>query len=38
MSATSAMYGARIKEYKDDIEHYITANKMKFGHVPMGCL
>jgi hypothetical protein len=37
-SATSAFYGADIKEYKDDIEHYITANKMKFGHVPMGAL
>jgi hypothetical protein len=37
-SATSSFYGADIKEYKDDIEHYITANKMKFGHVPMGCL
>ena len=37
-SATSAYYGADIKEYKDDIEHYISANKMKFGHVVLGCL
>jgi hypothetical protein len=37
-SATSAYYGADIKEYKDDIEKYIRSNKMKFGHVPMGAL
>ncbi|MDR0507761.1 MAG: hypothetical protein LBH32_13240, partial [Dysgonamonadaceae bacterium] len=35
-SATSAFYGADIKEYKDDIANYIAANKMKFGHVVMG--
>jgi hypothetical protein len=37
-SATSAYYGADIKEYKDDIEKYIGANKTKFGHIPMGAL
>jgi hypothetical protein len=37
-SATSAYYGADIKEYKDDIQNYITANKMKFGSIRMGCL
>jgi hypothetical protein len=37
-SATSAYYGADIKEYKDDIANYIAKNKMKFGHVPMGAL
>jgi hypothetical protein len=37
-SATSAYYGADIKEYKDDIENYISENKMKFGHIVMGAL
>jgi hypothetical protein len=37
-SATSAYYGADIKEYKDDIEKYIAANKLKFGHITMGAL
>jgi hypothetical protein len=37
-SATSAYYGADIKEYKDDIEKYISENKMKFGHITMGAL
>jgi hypothetical protein len=37
-SATSAYYGADIKEYKDDIDRYITENKMKFGHIVMGAL
>jgi hypothetical protein len=37
-SATSAYYGADIKEYKDDIANYIAANKLKFGHVVLGCL
>jgi hypothetical protein len=37
-SATSAYYGADIKEYKDDIANYIAANKLKFGHIVMGCL
>jgi hypothetical protein len=37
-SATSAYYGADIKEYKDDIQNYISANKFKFGHVIMGAL
>ncbi|MCL2556918.1 MAG: hypothetical protein FWE09_00405 [Treponema sp.] len=36
--ATSAFYGADIKEYKDDIEKYIAENRMKFGHVVLGCL
>lgn len=37
-SATSAYFGARIKEYKDDIDNYIKANKGKFGHIAMGAL
>jgi hypothetical protein len=37
-SATSAYYGADVKEYKDDIEKYFTENKIKFGHVVMGAL
>ncbi|GHU34792.1 hypothetical protein FACS1894172_15570 [Spirochaetia bacterium] len=37
-SATSATFGARIKEYSDEIESYFTANKMKFGHWNMGAL
>jgi hypothetical protein len=37
-SATSATYGARIKEYGDELQEYIKANKMKFGHVVMGAL
>jgi hypothetical protein len=37
-SATSAFYGADIKEYKDDIDRYIAENKMKFGHIVMGAL
>ena len=37
-SATSAFYGADIKEYKDDIEKYIAENRQKFGHFVMGSL
>lgn len=37
-SATSATFGARIKEYKDDIKQYYTENKFKFGFYPIGCL
>lgn len=37
-SATSAYFGARIKEYKDDIDAYIKAVKGKFGHLAIGCL
>lgn len=37
-SATSAYFGARIKEYKDDIEKYINDTKGKYGHLAMGCL
>ncbi|GHU65052.1 hypothetical protein FACS189447_03300 [Spirochaetia bacterium] len=37
-SATSATYGARIKEYGEELDGYIKANKMKFGHVVMGAL
>jgi hypothetical protein len=36
--ATSAFYGADIKEYKDDIKNYIEANKFKFGHMIMGAI
>jgi len=37
-SATSAFYGADIKEYKNDIDRYIAENKMKFSHVVLGSL
>ncbi len=37
-SATSAYFGARISQYKDDIKQYIQENKYKFGFLPMGCL
>lgn len=37
-SATSAYFGARIKEYKDDIDLYIKENKRKFSNLPMGNL
>lgn len=37
-SATSAYFGARIKEYKDDIEAYIKENKFKFNNLPMGSI
>ena len=37
-SATSAYFGARIKEYKDDISSYIKQNKYKFANMPIGSL
>lgn len=37
-SATSAYFGARIKEYKDDIETYVKQNRYKFTNMPIGCL
>ena len=37
-SATSAYFGARIKEYKDDIDLYVQQNHNKFGHIALGCL
>lgn len=37
-SATSAYFGARIKEYKDDIDLYIKACKHKFGSINIGSL
>lgn len=37
-SATSAYFGARIKEYKDDIDIYVQQNHNKFGHIALGCL
>lgn len=37
-SATSAMYGARIMEYRKEIEDYIQANKFKFGFFRVGAL
>ncbi len=37
-SATSAYFGARIKEYKDDINNFIKNNKRKFNNLPMGCI
>ena len=38
MSATSAYYGARIAEYKKDIEDYLKRNKYRFGHLPINSL
>lgn len=35
-SATSAYFGARIKEYKDDVSDYIKANAKHFGSLNMG--
>lgn len=37
-SATSAYFGARIAQYKDDIEDYINQNKNRFGHIAMGAI
>jgi hypothetical protein len=37
-SATSAYYGADIKEYKNDIDNYISALKKKYGHIALGVL
>jgi hypothetical protein len=37
-SATSAYYGARIQEYGKELDGYIMANKMKFGHWTLGAL
>jgi hypothetical protein len=37
-SATSAYYGARIKEYREELDAYIKANKLKFGNIPLGSL
>ncbi|MGL4981261.1 MAG: hypothetical protein ACRC4W_00125 [Treponemataceae bacterium] len=37
-SATSAYFGARIKEYKDDIQNYLKDSKNKFGSMVIGSL
>ena len=37
-SATSAYFGARIAQYKDDIKDYISNNKYKFQNRAMGAL
>jgi hypothetical protein len=37
-SATSAYYGADVKEYNSDIDKYLAENKMRFGHIVMGAL
>jgi hypothetical protein len=37
-SATSAYYGADIKQYESEIKDYIEANKLKFGFITMGAL
>jgi hypothetical protein len=37
-SATSAYFGARIVEYKKDIEDYIKRNKYRFGTIAIGSL
>ncbi|MDR0583268.1 MAG: hypothetical protein LBG57_02820 [Treponema sp.] len=37
-SATSAYYGADIKQYESEIKDYIEVNKLKFGFIPLGSL
>jgi hypothetical protein len=37
-SATSAYYGADIKQYETEVQDYISANKLKFGHLALGSL
>jgi hypothetical protein len=37
-SATSSYYGADILSYRKEIDDYIAANKMKFGHITLGSL
>lgn len=37
-SATSAYFGARIKEYKEDIDNYIKANKNRFANMAIGSI
>ena len=37
-SATSAMYGARIKVYLDDIQTYLKENRSKFGNITIGSI
>jgi len=37
-SATSAYFGARIKEYKDDLANYIEEVRRKFGFLQMGVI
>ena len=37
-SATSAYFGARIAQYKDDISDYIQANKYKFNSFPISSI
>jgi len=34
-SATSAYFGARIKQYSDEIKEWLTRNRYKFGPIPM---
>jgi hypothetical protein len=36
--ATSAYYGADIKQYQTEIDDYIAANKLKFSHINLGAL
>jgi hypothetical protein len=38
MSATSAMFGARIKAYEDELDDYIKSCKNKFGNIVLGAL
>lgn len=37
-SATSAYFGARIAEYKKDIDTYIKENRYRFSNMAIGCL
>ena len=34
-SATSAYFGARIKQYQDDIKEWLKRNRYKFGRIPL---
>jgi hypothetical protein len=35
-SATSAYFGARIKQYTDDIKDWLARNRYKYGGIPLG--
>jgi hypothetical protein len=35
-SATSAYFGARIKQYQDEIKDWLKQNRYKFSNIPMG--
>ena len=35
-SATSAYFGARIKQYQDEIKEWLKTNRYKFSNIPLG--